>query len=399
MRDDIRELQDMLTATEFACVPPGLQSTSEDIYPAVQSTYPELCDDDLRCDDVCTNGADQPEWKHAVRRVQQQLGRRENTRLSSHDTRGKWRVEQPNLFLIPVSDEWVGRFKSTVQTPVESDTDAPDTIASLLPARVWGATAGSQTEQYFDEMRPRDCVLFYREGDFFAGGIVGRTLDDPSVGAWIWDNPESRFIFTLEEYFDWAPAIARIWDALGYNGSPRVQGFLRVKPSRLENIRGDEKTLERVLFGTLNETLSETAGNSLGAALITHDRSPERTTTERDRLLRDQTLVTELKSLYDHTCQLCGYRLQRGVDAGYAEVHHIKPLGSPHNGPDIPENMLVLCPNHHADFDNGMLTVDPETFTVNHAYDDSISGSQLTLRDGHQVHSVFLQHHNDAIVE
>lgn len=93
MRDDIRELQDMLTATEFACVPPGLQSTSGDFYPAVQSTYPELCDDDLRCDDVCTNGADQPEWKHAVRRVQQQLVHRENIRLSPYDTRGKRRVD------------------------------------------------------------------------------------------------------------------------------------------------------------------------------------------------------------------------------------------------------------------------------------------------------------------
>ena len=82
MRDDIRELQNTLTATELACVPPGVQSTSEDIYPAIQTTYPDLCDDDLRWDDVCANGADQPEWKHAVRRVQQQLGRKNNTRVS-----------------------------------------------------------------------------------------------------------------------------------------------------------------------------------------------------------------------------------------------------------------------------------------------------------------------------
>ncbi|MEZ3170161.1 HNH endonuclease [Halorubrum sp. RMP-47] len=298
-----------------------------------------------------------------------------------------------------MSDEWIGRFKNTVQTPVERDSDAPDTIASLLPARVWGATAGSQTEQYFDEMRPRDCVLFYRDGDFFAGGIVGRTLDDHSVGAWIWDNPESRFIFTLEEYYDWAPAITRIWDALGYNGTPRVQGFLRVKPARLENLCGDEKSLERALFGTVNETLSETAGNSPGAASSAHDQSPEGTTTERDRLLRDQTLVTELKSLYNHTCQLCGYRLQRGLDAGYAEVHHIKPLGDPHCGPDVPENMLVLCPNHHVDFDNGMLTVAPASYTVNHMYDDSVSDSQLTLSDGHQIRAAFLDYHNEVIAE
>jgi hypothetical protein len=264
---------------------------------------------------------------------------------------------------------------------------------------VWGATAGSQTEHYFDEMRPRDCVLFYRKGDFFAGGIVGRTLDDPSVGAWIWDNSESRFIFTLEEYYDWAPAITRIWDALGYNGSPRVQGFLRVKPSRLETLRGDGKSLEHALFGKTRETQSEAAERSPSVFLHAPDKNPEQTTTEQDRLLRDQTVVTELKTLYDHTCQLCGYRLQRAEDAGYSEVHHIKPLGDPHNGPDIPENMLVLCPNHHADFDNGMLTIDPASYTVDHIYDESVSGSQLTLCDDHQVKTVFLDYHNKGIAE
>lgn len=402
MRDDIRKLQDTLTATQFACVPPGVQSTSEDIYPAVQTAYPDLCDDDLRCDDVCASGADQPEWKHAVRRVQQQLGRQENTRLSSHNAHGKWQVERSNLFLVPVNDDWIGRFKNTVQTPVEaSDTDTtPETIASLLPTRIWGATAGSQTQRYFDEMRPRDCVLFYRDGDFFAGGIIGRTLVDSDVGSWLWNNPDSRFIFTVEEYRDWGPAITRIWDALDYDGTPRVQGVLRVKPERLENLRGDERTVEYSLFGTTPKSPAQTnvdTSDSISNTYSTVD--PERTTTVQDRILRDQTLVTELKSQYDHTCQICGHRLQSASDAGYSEVHHIKPLGNPHNGPDIPENMLVLCPNHHADFDNGMLTVNPDTHTVTHAYDDRVSGTQMTMHADHQIQSAFIEYHNDVIVE
>lgn len=402
MRDDIRELQTTLTATEFACVPPGVQSTSDDIYPAVQATYPDLCDDDLRCDDVCANGADQPEWKHAVRRVQQQLGRQDNTRITPYDAHGKWQVNRPNLFLVPVNDDWIERFRNTVDRLVESsETGAiPESISSLLPTRIWGATAGPQTKQYFNEMRPRDCVLFYRDGDFFAGGIVGRTLEDSDVGSWLWKNPDSRFIFTIEEYHDWAPAITRIWDALGYNGTPRVQGFLRVKPERLENLRGDDRMLERALFGTTPKSLTqadEDASNSVSDTDSTLD--PERTTTVQDRILRDQTLVTELKSQYDHTCQICGHRLQSASDTGYSEVHHIKPLGDPHNGPDIPENMLVLCPNHHADFDNGMLTVNPNTHTVTHAYDERVSLTQVTIHDDHQINSAFLEYHNNRIAE
>ncbi|MYL18241.1 hypothetical protein GLW36_16570 [Halorubrum terrestre] len=401
MRDDIRELQDTLAATQFACVPPGVQSTSDDIYSAVQRAYPELCDEDLRCDDVCADGADQPEWKHAVRRVQQQLGRHDNTRISPHDEYGMWRVERPKLFLVPVNDEWIDRFKRTVGTPVEPSDSAtiPESIAPLLPARIWGSTAGPQTERYFTEMRPRDCLLFYRDGDFFAGGVVGQTLDDPEVGSWLWGNPESRFIFTTAEYYDWAPAITRIWDALDYNGTPRVQGFLRVSPDRLDNLYSDERSLETTLFG-------RTSGSSTQADTVESDTAlggrnvedPERTTTVQDRILRDQALVTELKTLYDHTCQICGHRLQSGSGSGYSEVHHIRPLGDPHNGPDIPENVLVCCPNHHADFDNGMITVNPDTHILTHAYDDSISGNQLLIQAGHQIRPSFLEYHNEVIV-
>ncbi|MDB2283269.1 HNH endonuclease [Halorubrum ezzemoulense] len=399
MRDDIRELQDTLTATQFACVPPGVQSTTDDIYPAVKDAYPELCDDSLRCDEVCDSGADQPEWKHAVRRVQQQLGRRANTRLIPHDTHGKWQVEHSQLFLIPVSDDWIEEFRTTVKSPVNSDEGAPSSIEPLLPARIWGSTDGSQTQQYFDTMRPCDCLLFYFDGDFFAGGTVGRTVEDPAVGSWLWNNPDSRFIFTIAEFYEWAPAIQRVWDTLGYNGSPRVQGFMRVKPDRLENLRGKEKTLEYTLFGTSSWSGSLADDNESASIVDGYSfDSPQRTTTSQDRLLRDQNLIAELKSLYDHTCQVCGYRLQSGAETGYSEVHHIKPLGEPHSGPDVPENMLVCCPNHHADFDNGMLSVDPETYAISHAYDDSVSGTQLTLRGDHQIRSAFLKYHNDTVV-
>ena len=38
---------------------------------------------------------------------------------------------------------------------------------------------------------------------------------------------------------------------------------------------------------------------------------------------------------------------------------HIQGLGRPHNGPDIIENMLCLCPNHHDQFDNYSYHIDP----------------------------------------
>jgi putative restriction endonuclease len=49
---------------------------------------------------------------------------------------------------------------------------------------------------------------------------------------------------------------------------------------------------------------------------------------------------------------MCGTRLE-GLAGPYAEAAHIRPLGAPHHGPDTPDNILCLCPNHHVLLDHG----------------------------------------------
>lgn len=120
--------------------------------------------------------------------------------------------------------------------------------------------------------------------------------------------------------------------------------------------------------------------------------APERVTRVVDELRRDGTLVSELKALYDHRCQLCGRRRLQGTDRGYSEAHHLRPLGDPHGGPDVPGNIVVVCPNHHADFDHGMVTIDPDTRAITHAYDESANDA-LTVADAHAVGTEFLRYH------
>lgn len=122
------------------------------------------------------------------------------------------------------------------------------------------------------------------------------------------------------------------------------------------------------------------------------DGRVERVTTVRDELNRDAALATQLKERYDHHCQLCGDRRVRdGAGTGYAECHHVRPLGRPHHGPDRAANLLVLCPNHHADFDHGVVRVDPDTFAVTHAGDRF---ERLSVADWHGLGPQFLRYHN-----
>lgn len=78
---------------------------------------------------------------------------------------------------------------------------------------------------------------------------------------------------------------------------------------------------------------------------------PKRFKTQVSRVIRDTATARRLKRLYDYRCQVCGERIQVSDDTFYIEVHHVQPLGGDHNGMDAINNMLVLCPNHHAMFD------------------------------------------------
>jgi len=89
-----------------------------------------------------------------------------------------------------------------------------------------------------------------------------------------------------------------------------------------------------------------------GFVTPTPPAEPTRVATTVLRIVRDTALSRHVKHLHEFRCQVCGTRLE--CEGGwYAEAAHIRPLGSPHHGPDTLDNLLCLCPNHHVLFDNG----------------------------------------------
>ncbi|MBY0001437.1 HNH endonuclease [Priestia aryabhattai] len=111
---------------------------------------------------------------------------------------------------------------------------------------------------------------------------------------------------------------------------------------------------------------------------------------------RSNQLVSELKVLYNNCCQACRRQLDLGREHSYSEVHHICPLGSPHNGPDVVENMIVLCSDHHAMFGRGAITLDLDRNVVLHTNNfNSIHGQNILLL--HRIGQNYIKYHNDFI--
>jgi predicted HNH restriction endonuclease len=110
--------------------------------------------------------------------------------------------------------------------------------------------------------------------------------------------------------------------------------------------------------------------------------APPRIKVQTYRILRDTELARGLKTLHAHVCQVCGQTIDLPDGRRYSEAHHIQPLGASHGGPDVPENILVLCPNHHAMCDYGALRLDLAT---------------LRQLPGHTIGAQFLSYHNERV--
>ncbi|MBM4463312.1 MAG: hypothetical protein FJ012_08260 [Chloroflexi bacterium] len=76
---------------------------------------------------------------------------------------------------------------------------------------------------------------------------------------------------------------------------------------------------------------------------------------------RDTDLIKALKELCGFRCQFpnCGMTIPMRNGGFYVEVAHIEPVRK--GGRSVLGNLVVLCPNHHKEFDYGVLEIVEQT--------------------------------------
>lgn len=186
----------------------------------------------------------------------------------------------------------------------------------------------------------------------------------------------------LPIFFFYKPTGADTWE---YRGQVEVLEYERVR-----------RNGRRVFEFTLTYHTKDRVNLSSHASDIS---PPKRIETRRSRVIRDTQMSSELKEEYRCECQICGDIRQQSPGVRYAEAHHIQPLGTPHDGPDIRSNLVVVCPNHHADFDYGMISIDPDSRRIAHAYDQDADGTTLETRANHTIDPEYLRYHNREIAD
>lgn len=123
----------------------------------------------------------------------------------------------------------------------------------------------------------------------------------------------------------------------------------RLSNRQMENIaKFDELTRGRD-EREIEEALKRHAESAEGA-------SPEKVTKIIKTYKRNRKLVDDMKDKYNNHCQICNFTFKTGTGKFYSEAAHIIPVSSGKEGVDSPDNIWILCANHHKMLDFGAIT-------------------------------------------
>ena len=166
-----------------------------------------------------------------------------------------------------------------------------------------------------------------------------------------------------------------------YDGLYRVEKYERIKGQRGFYI---------CRFHLVSEQSLENLEVSLVSNMKKEYQSVERSQFTTNRLKRNPKISESIKKLYNYRCQICNVLLET-PSGPIAIGAHIKPLGRPHSGPDVRENLLCLCPNHHDQFDALAFSIEPSNLKIIGL--NKFEGKLLNLDKKHFLEKDFLQHH------
>ncbi|GAB3307995.1 HNH endonuclease [Hymenobacter tenuis] len=120
--------------------------------------------------------------------------------------------------------------------------------------------------------------------------------------------------------------------------------------SKLSTIpRTDEEEQEEIASNLLAQNLSKS--QLLSELLRITDKEPEQVTIQHRAYKRDNHIIAKIKVLRDFNCQLCGLSIHKKDGSRYIEAAHIQPKRQ--QGRETLKNIILLCPNHHKEFDLG----------------------------------------------
>lgn len=347
MTESYKTLYKKLRDSEFGCVPTGFHETP-DIYEMVQEEYPGLCDDTILCRDICATDQDQPEWKHRVRSVQQDLVREADSRVERL-SKG-WYYEPSTVGVTQVPDEEqrfeVGEKYNRWELHDSFGGQRYSGIATPSDYPVVFLFTGDSGDEYGyeDEFLDDDSFLYTGEGatgdmTMEGGNKAIRDHHQKDEAVHLFEDTEHPWIVNYVGQFEYR---GHRWETLDDKQNDQREAIrFRLVPVGGPEIEiesggpaslSDERLFEKAKQSSpIKRTGSSSGGGSSGCQ--TYASSD----VVKEFALRDA----------DGVCPGCDKEAPFVDNLGdpFLEVHHLHRRSD--GGPDDPENVIALCPNCH----------------------------------------------------
>ena len=261
------------------------------------------------------------------------------------------------------------------RSAVESITGASGDV------NIW-ALGQSASDDVWLAIKNGDRMFFAEDGSRFSHcGIVSNTLIDRSVSIKLWsDSPRIRLLDRIVLF----SAVLEISEP--YAEMCRNAGIERTSRTT---------TIHRV-DGRIKVELPINQETDVAGVVIDHfdtagpaDKKSEVVT----RFVRDTKKVRQLKAMYGDRCQICGYVIQMSAQSRYSEVHHLHPLKD--GGDDDFKNMMVLCPNHHVEFDYKTIGISIDKKTIINRLGKNVG--ELTTTQRHALDTKNIKFHLEGM--
>jgi predicted restriction endonuclease len=84
-------------------------------------------------------------------------------------------------------------------------------------------------------------------------------------------------------------------------------------------------------------------------------KTPEQVTKLVTSFKRNIGMVNVIKRKFGSRCQICGFTFKTSSGSYYSEAAHVIPISKAVEGVDSPDNIWILCPNHHKMLDKGAI--------------------------------------------
>jgi predicted restriction endonuclease len=240
---------------------------------------------------------------------------------------------------------------------------------------VWGIHKGKMKSSLWSKLKKHDNVYFtIPEENFKISANLTKKIKNPTFGKLFYPHDLDANSIQYFLFFNEIQKIDISFNELIHNSvskmSVPVSGIYEIKKSyrQIKNQKTKPKKFILPASGPAKKNKSEVW-----------------------RFLRDPKPVRELKTLYRNKCQICAQTFEIDKNKFYSEVHHYHPLEE--NGDDDKSNMIVVCPNHHTQFDykiivigldgssiinkNGKNTPEKITFHKSHIFNKKNIESQL----------------------